>query len=65
VLEAVWAVRMGTGGAIRSGRTVARETVTGDSFDALAAAHSRALAQMSADIAAAIRSQIQHNTARG
>ena len=39
----------------RSGRTVAREAVQGEGFDALAAAHSRALAKMSADIAAAIR----------
>jgi len=55
LLEAVWAVRKGAGGATRSGRTIAREAVVGDGFDTLAAAHSRALAQMSADIAAAIR----------
>ncbi len=57
LLEAVWAVRKGAGGQTRSGRTVAREVVAGDGFDALAAAHSRALARMSADIAAAIRTQ--------
>jgi paraquat-inducible protein B len=38
-----------------SGRTIARETVQGDGFEALAAGHSRALATLSADIAAAIR----------
>jgi uncharacterized protein len=55
LLEAVWAVRQSASGAARAGRTVARKTVTADGFDALAAAHSRALAQLSADIAAAIR----------
>ncbi len=44
LVDAVWAVRKTAGGQTRSGRTVAREAVQGDSFDALAAAHSRALA---------------------
>ena len=56
LLATVWAVRPTAGGATRAGRTVAAETVSGDGFDALAAAHSRALAQLSADTAAAIRS---------
>jgi uncharacterized protein len=55
LLEAVWAVRETAGGKTRSGRTVAREALQGPGFDALAAAHSRALAKLSADIAAAIR----------
>jgi uncharacterized protein len=55
LLEAVWAVRQTAGGATHTGRTLAREAAQGDGFDALAAAHSRALARMSADIAAAIR----------
>jgi len=55
VVEAVWVVRRVTGGPVHSGRTVAREAAQGDSFDALAAAHSRALAKLSGDIAAAIR----------
>ena len=54
-LAAVWTVRQSAGGRTRTGRTVAREAVVGDGFDALAAAHSRALARLSADIAAAIR----------
>jgi len=54
VLEAVWVVRKANGDT-HTGRTVARETVQGGGFDALAAAHSRALAKMSADIASAIR----------
>jgi uncharacterized protein len=57
LVEAVWAVRKTADGETRSGRTVAREAVQGEGFDALAAAHSRALATMSADIAAAIRTE--------
>ena len=56
MLDAVWVVRKANG-ATQTGRTVAHETVQGDSFDALAAAHSRALARMSADIATAIRAE--------
>jgi uncharacterized lipoprotein YmbA len=55
LVDAVWAVRSTTGGATRSGRTTAHEAVQGETYDALAAAHSRALAQLSADIAASIR----------
>ena len=55
LVDAVWAVHPTTSGDTRSGRTVAREAVHGQGFDALAGAHSRALAQVSADIAAAIR----------
>jgi hypothetical protein len=54
-VDAVWAVSKTAGGDTRSGRTVARETVQGQGFDALAAAHSHALAKVSADIAAAIQ----------
>jgi uncharacterized lipoprotein YmbA len=61
-LEAVWTVRKTTGGAVRSGRTVARESVQGQSFDALAAAHSQALEKMSADIAAAIRAEAEQKS---
>jgi hypothetical protein len=42
-------------GRTETGRTSARENVEGSSFDALAAAHSRALERLSADIANAIR----------
>lgn len=55
VVDAVWAVRKAAGEQTRSGRTVAREALQGEGFDALAAAHSRALATLSGDIAAAIR----------
>jgi len=55
VVDAVWAVSKTASGETRSGRTVTREAVQGKDFDALAAAHSRALAKVSGDIAAAIR----------
>ena len=55
LVDAVWAVHRTADGTTRSGRTLARESVQGTGFDALAAAHSRALATVSADIAAAIR----------
>ena len=61
-LEAVWTVRKSAGGEIRSGRTVAREPVQGQGFEALAAAHSQALAKMSGDIAAAIRAEAQQKS---
>jgi uncharacterized lipoprotein YmbA len=55
--DAVWVVRDNANGATRSGRTTARETVQGRDFEALAAAHSRALATLSGDIAGAIRAE--------
>jgi uncharacterized protein len=57
LVDALWVVRRTAGGGTRSGRTVAREAVQGDGFDALAAAHSRALATVSGDIAGAIRAE--------
>jgi uncharacterized protein len=57
LVEAVWTVRSAATGDVRSGRTVARETVQGGGYDALAAAHSQALAVVSTDIAAAIQSE--------
>src|SRR5262249_11886259 len=62
IVDAVWVVRRTAGKPVtRSGRTLARETVQGDGFDALAAAHSRALATVSSDIAAAIRAEASTN----
>jgi hypothetical protein len=62
VVEAVWTVRKTVGGEVRSGRTVAREPVQGQGFDALAAAHSQAIARMSGDIAAAIRAEAEQKS---
>jgi len=57
LLDAVWVVHATAGATSSSGRTVAREAVQGDGFDALAAAHSRAIARLAGDVAAAIRAQ--------
>jgi uncharacterized lipoprotein YmbA len=54
-LNAVWIVRRTKDGKAETGRTTVREPPADKSYDALAAAHSRALAQMSNDIADAIR----------
>ena len=61
-LEAVWTVRKTAGSEIRSGCTVARQPVQGQGFDALAAAHSQAIAKMSSDIAAAIRVEAEQKS---
>ena len=54
-VDALWTVTpTARSGVALSGRTVAQETVTAPGYDALAAAHSRVLAKMSGDIAAAI-----------
>lgn len=55
LLEADWSVRTPSGKGLYSGHTVAREPVQSDDLAALAAAHSRALGQLSTDIAAGIR----------
>ena len=54
-MNALWAVRRTQDGKTESGRTSVREATADKSFDALAAAHSRALSQLSQDIAAAVR----------
>lgn len=51
VLDAVWTVRRAKDGRTSTGRTSARETVSESGYEALAAAHSRAVARMSQDIA--------------
>lgn len=56
-LDAVWTVRRIKDGRSETGRTSVREPVDGgDGYDALAAAHSRAIAKMSQEIANAVRS---------
>ena len=53
-LDAVWTIRRFRDGKTQTGRTSAREAVPEKSYDALAAAHSRAIARASQDIANAI-----------
>ncbi len=54
-LGAVWTVRRTLDGRSEVGRTSLREPVAGAGYEALAAAHSRALAALSRDIADALR----------
>jgi ABC-type uncharacterized transport system auxiliary subunit len=63
--EAVWTVSRTSNGTVRSGHTAAQINVQDDSFSSLAAAHSRAFAQVSADIAAAIRTSDEQQIGRG
>jgi uncharacterized lipoprotein YmbA len=54
-LDAVWTVIRPREGKSQTGRTTVREAVQGSSYDALAAAHSRALERLSRDIADGVR----------
>jgi hypothetical protein len=54
-LDAVWTVRRQRDAVVETGRTSVREPVQDGSYDAIAAAHSRALAHVSEDVADAIR----------
>lgn len=55
VLDAVWTVRRTKDGRTETGRTTVREAVQENGYDALVAAHSRAVARLSRDIADAVR----------
>ena len=54
LLDAVWTVRRMKDGKSETGRSSVREAITESGYDALAAAHSRAVARMSQDIAEAV-----------
>ena len=51
MLDAVWTVSRTKDGKSQTGRTTVREATSDKGYDALAAAHSRALARLSRDIA--------------
>ena len=53
-IEVLWTVRKSAGGEAVSGRSVANEPIVTSGYDAIVAAHSRALAAVSRDIAGAI-----------
>lgn len=63
-LEAVWLLRRPGAAAATGGRSALREAVQGEGYEALAAAHSRALAGISRDIAAAIRVEAGRSAAQ-
>ena len=54
-IDAVWTIRRAKDGKTQTGRTSTRENVADSSYEALAAAHSRAVARLSQDIADAVR----------
>lgn len=54
-LDAVWTVSRTKDGKSHTGRTTVRESASDKGFDALVAAHSRAVARLSQDIADAVR----------
>jgi len=54
-IESFWTIRRASGQPT-TGRSVVREPIGGDGYDGLVAAHSRALAALSREIAEAIRS---------
>ena len=54
-IDALWTVKRASGGTLRTGRSTARESGSGGTYEAVAAAHSRALATISREIAEAIR----------
>jgi len=54
-LDAFWAVRRVKDGKLQTGRTNVREDTPDGTYDALAAAHSRAVGRLSQDIADAVR----------
>jgi uncharacterized protein len=54
-LDAVWTVRSTKAGRAETGRTTVREALRENSYEALAAAHSRAVARLCQDIANAVR----------
>jgi len=53
-LDVLWTVRLAGSGKLRGGRSAVREAAGVDGYDALVAAHARALASVSRDIAQAI-----------
>lgn len=53
-LDAVWTVSRSKDGTTQTGRTTVREPTTEKGYEALAAAHSRAVARLSRDIADAV-----------
>jgi hypothetical protein len=54
-IEASWWVRRSAGSEVRAGRSVVHESVAGAGYDAVVAAHSRALDSIARDIAERLR----------
>ena len=54
-IDALWTVKRTSDGVLQTGRSTARESGRGGTYDAMVAAHSRALVSISHEIAEAIR----------
>jgi len=57
IIEALWSVRRADGGVVKTGRSLVRVAAAGRGYDALVAAHARAVAQLSGEIAEVIRAE--------
>ena len=55
-IDALWTVKRASDGLLHTGRSTVRESASGGTYEAMVAAHSRALATISHEIAEAIRS---------
>jgi uncharacterized protein len=58
VLDLRWTIHDAENTTLQAGRSLVREPVGGEGYDALVAAHDRALAAVSRDIAAALRESV-------
>lgn len=56
-MDALWTIQPPGKQPAIAGRSVVREAVAGDGFEAIISAHNRALASVSRDIATSIRTQ--------
>ena len=54
-IDALWTVKRVSDGVLRTGRSTVRESASGGTYNAMVAAHSRALAAISREIAETIR----------
>jgi uncharacterized lipoprotein YmbA len=59
-VEALWSVRRLPGGKPTTGRSIVREPIAGEGYDAVVAAYGRALAALSRDLAQAVRTCMAH-----
>lgn len=56
-VEAAWSLRRAAGGAPKTGRSLVREPMGSNDYDAMVAAYGRALLAVSADLAKAVRAE--------
>jgi hypothetical protein len=59
-IEALWSVRRGAEETVEKGHSIAQEPTDGTGYEALVAAHGRALATISKDMARALASSMGH-----